>query len=198
MTTETGLTKAIATLSLMKFFPSDPYTRTALIELLAEMCHTDEQAIWLAKRTVQLHNEWPGAHELRATLCSKFRPRDGIEVYSAIYPGGVPSETGRLENAPALMLESGVMPVSRQLPAGHVASADPEAEDLIGKLVESSAMPALRRLDADGKRVDAELRRLYHEAPETHPPTTATITGKQVDEAREKELERRTKEAAAK
>lgn len=85
-------TQAIARMSLMKFFPSDPDARTALVGMICEMCESNEQIEWLVKRTIQLHNDWPGPRELRAVLCSKHKPKDGIEAYSDVYVNGIPSE----------------------------------------------------------------------------------------------------------
>ncbi len=89
--------RAIGIMSLMKYFPGDEDSRGALIELIGDMCQTDEQVIWLAKRMRNLYPEWPGAHELRAVLCSKYYPKDCIEVGSAVFLEGIPSETGREE-----------------------------------------------------------------------------------------------------
>lgn len=83
---------AIARLSLMKYFPSGPDSRAALGAVLMEMCEYADQALWLAKRMSELYSDWPSEHELRAAYCSKYVPRDGREVYSEIYPDGIPSE----------------------------------------------------------------------------------------------------------
>lgn len=90
----------IAKLTLMKFFPVDPQARTALVQLICGMAQTNEQVEWLVRRALTLFNEWPGPRELRALYCSKFRPADGAEANSALYPsheygGGFPSELPR-------------------------------------------------------------------------------------------------------
>lgn len=85
------VSRAVDDICLLKFPPSES-SRPALVRMLAEMCSTDEQVLWLSKRLLQLFKEWPGANEMRAVFCSKFRPRDGVEVHSEAYPDGIPSE----------------------------------------------------------------------------------------------------------
>ncbi len=92
MITVPAVKKAIGIMSLMKFFPGDEDSRGALMEMLGEMCQTDEQILWLARRMRNLYAEWPGAHELRAAYCSKYYPKDNIEAGSAVYLEGIPSE----------------------------------------------------------------------------------------------------------
>jgi hypothetical protein len=84
--------EAIDRLSLMPYFPMDPGAKKELGKAMAEMCATDEQVQWLCRRMPQLHDKWPGEREMRAVLCSKFRPKDGLEMESDIYADGIPSE----------------------------------------------------------------------------------------------------------
>ena len=84
---------ALATMGMIRFFPSDIEVKAKIGELIGKMCSTDEQVRWLADRMVELHgSQWPGPDELRATLCSKFKPKDGRELDSAVYLDGIPSE----------------------------------------------------------------------------------------------------------
>jgi hypothetical protein len=104
-------------LAILKFFPSDDQARTAIFNLVCSMATTEDQVRWLVKRTVALHNEWPGPKELRAVFCSKFKPRDGVEAHSQIYLEGIPSEKP----------EALTLPVGGQkaLPSGAEISAAP-------------------------------------------------------------------------
>jgi hypothetical protein len=89
--------RTIGRLALMKFFPaSDVVARATVMAELMEMCANDEQVEWIGKRMSALYTEWPGLRELRAVFCSKFKPRDGIEVNStdARFIDGIPSERG--------------------------------------------------------------------------------------------------------
>ena len=79
-------------LTALKYFPGEPQARLAVIEQLGEMCESEEQVAWLVKRTLKLFAKWPGIGELRAVLCSKFKPKDGFESYSETFPDGIPSE----------------------------------------------------------------------------------------------------------
>jgi hypothetical protein len=85
--------QATTEISLMPFFPSsDIPSRAMLMRYLFDICNTDEQALWLAKRYVSLFPKWAGLRELRAVACSKFKPRDKVEVDSESYIDGIPSE----------------------------------------------------------------------------------------------------------
>lgn len=87
------VSRLVGSLALMKFFPAgDDCARAALIEMLGEMCETEDQVRWLVKRVRSLYSEWPGDCELRACYCSRFTPLDGIRVNSAVFLDGIPSE----------------------------------------------------------------------------------------------------------
>ena len=86
---------AIESMSLLEFFPQER-AWPAIACLIHDLCSTDEQVRWLAKRVVTLYNEWPGPVEVRAVFCSKYTPRDGIDGYSAIYLDGIPPEKSML------------------------------------------------------------------------------------------------------
>lgn len=109
--------RAVNKLALMAFFPSDMDIRAALVEVFLDMVENDEQMEWLAKRTLQLYGKWPGIGELRAVYCSKFKPKDGFEAYSIVYPEGIPSERPR--------------PVMRDAARGEPVSADAEVDRMI-------------------------------------------------------------------
>lgn len=99
-------TTEIAKLSLLKFFPSDAMARLALVEMVCGFSESNIQIEWLVKRALVVFNEWPGPHELRALFCSRWKPRDGNEAYSAIYPatesgGGFPRDPALPPASPA-------------------------------------------------------------------------------------------------
>jgi hypothetical protein len=101
---------------LLGFSPQNPLARAALIDLLMDMCATEGQLEWLVKRAGQIYTKWPGVPALRQILCSRFRPKDGIECsWSETFPDGLPDSK---ESPPALPA----------LPPGHVASVDTDAE----------------------------------------------------------------------
>lgn len=81
MISEKAFNRLIARLSTLKYFPAKKATMVAVIgESVLEYASTDEEVEWLGKRMLTLYAKWPGPLELRAVFCSKFQPRDGIDV----------------------------------------------------------------------------------------------------------------------
>ena len=121
------LATAINRLATLRYFPSDKGVKVELAKMLNEMCSTDEQVEWLANRTTQLYTEWLGPAELRAVMCSRYCPADGIEADSAVFSEGIPSERGndwkRLETPERPLLEAAanVSPDAAQHCAGAIA-----------------------------------------------------------------------------
>ncbi len=117
----------VGKLGRMAFFPSDVDSRFGIAEDMADMCDTEEQAAWLVKRMVHLFPKgWPGAGEMRAVYCSKFKPRDGVEVPSAAFPLGIPSESPQ-RDAEIMGHLAGASKDRKQLSAGEterVSAAD--------------------------------------------------------------------------
>jgi hypothetical protein len=127
-TTE-DLERAIGGLRLLRFNPlADPQATAALMEELAAMCPHRQALEWLAKRAPNVYTEWPGLRELRALLCSRFKPADGIDIDSAVYVDGIPSER---------LME----PERLALPPGHQTSADLELEGMIADLAVRKMLP---------------------------------------------------------
>jgi hypothetical protein len=124
-------------LTLLKFFPSDPVARLELAKLVGRMASTEQQVEWLVQRTLDLHSEWPGPHELRAIMCSRFKPADGINAVSSFYPDGIPHDPRlpRIEPAP--------LPA---LPPGHQVTADPELDQMIQRTKDFMAKLPPRRI----------------------------------------------------
>ena len=118
----------VASMGGMKFFPSDPAARAAIVETVGDMAENEEQVRWLTKRMRVLYAEWPGEIELRACFCSRFRPRDGISKYSSVYPDGIPSE----RTAPSLALPG---------PRGDVISADRQIGAAVADLARAKRLP---------------------------------------------------------
>ena len=125
----------VSALRMLPFFPQSEMGETLLAEELLRMCEREEQADWLIRRVFQLWKKWEGPQELRAVYCSKFRPRDGIEVGSQLYPEGVPSQNAARERE---ITGGGSEPTPAQLAAWEKAfgPADP---DFGRKLLASAA-----------------------------------------------------------
>ncbi len=122
-------TNEIAKLSLLKYFPSDPFARTALVEMICGFSESNVQIEWLVKRALVVFNEWPGPHELRALFCSRWRPVDGNEAYSALYPAS--ENGGGFPRDPALPpLPSPFVPIGREEARKLIGDAAKEIKKL--------------------------------------------------------------------
>lgn len=82
--TTKDLEEAVADLSLMKFFPSEPGSREAVMTLLRKMCPHRTALRWLVSEMVNHVREWPGAAEMRGLLCTRYDAADGIDQYCGI------------------------------------------------------------------------------------------------------------------
>jgi len=87
---------AVRSMAVIPFFPSDEFAQTTIMNEVAAMCETTQQAQWLVKKMIRIYSSWPGPREMRACFCSKFRPADGFEVGSTVYPDGIPSDKEQL------------------------------------------------------------------------------------------------------
>lgn len=128
--------ESIGRLAILKFFPADNVARTEILKLICEMVTTNEQIDWLVNRARSLWNEWEGPRELRAIVCSKYRPADGIEAYSQLpqFADGIPAEK---QTAP--QLEGAAL---KQLEAGPIA--DREMQALVVSMAPTKNLNAVR------------------------------------------------------
>ena len=76
----------------LKFFPADPDSRIGIAKAIAKMAKSENQVLWLVEVLPTIYTEWPAAKELRAVFCMKFKPADGIEAVSEVYPNGLTVE----------------------------------------------------------------------------------------------------------
>lgn len=77
---------AVERLSCLAMFPSSDGARTEIMRLVDRMVSDETQLEWLVRTMVDQVGEWKGTKELRAILCTRFKPADGIEAYSEL-PG---------------------------------------------------------------------------------------------------------------
>lgn len=170
----------VAQLGTMRYFPSDPAVRIALVELMGDLTDSEDEVRWLIKRVRTLYAEWPGERELRACFCSRFRPKDGINMHSGIYGEGIPSERPEQNQIAG--------PNLLALPPGHVATADPIFDAGIQALAEITRMPAPLR-PRQGSPADRFARLLQEIETPPHmrepdpPPTPQIITQADIDRA---------------
>lgn len=136
MITEDEATVAVLSLAGLPFFPAEEPARAMIADLLMRMCRTGGELQWLVRRVFDLWKKWEGPRELRATYCAKFKPQDGIEAISGLFPDGiVPPEKPAL---PAFQ------PLA--LPPGATVSADPilDATVLrIGEITDINHLPEM-------------------------------------------------------
>lgn len=109
----------LAEMAMLKYFPANnDAVLIGLARLCVEMCNSESEVRWLVDRmTSGLYAEWPGPQEMRAVLCSRYKPKDGINAYSTVYLDGIPASKEQLAISGA---EQKLLP----LPDGHVASRD--------------------------------------------------------------------------
>jgi hypothetical protein len=148
----------------LRFFPSDPEARIGIAEELAEMASNEEQIRWLVKRLPKLFTEWPAMHEVRAVFCSKFRPKDGIEVYSGVYLDGIPAEKEdglkQIEDPKARQIEGPVSADAEMCLIVHktaVARSMPPIKPTVVPEHGNELQELLKQLDADRARKEKPL-----------------------------------------
>lgn len=121
---------------ILDYAPKTEIGKAIITNALLSMCSTVEQVTWLVQRACMLHTNWRtcGIPGLRQILCSKYAPKDGIEVSSTkAFPDGVPSEQPRR-----------VAPAPAVLPRGHAASANPSLDAAVQELTEAKRPPSPR------------------------------------------------------
>jgi len=134
LTPETAAMAVKGLCEVLDYAPPTEIGQGVITSAVLSMCSTAEKAMWLVQRACTLHTKWTacGIAGLRQILCSKYRPKDGINVsFTEAYPEGVPSERP-LQVAPA----------PPALPPGHLASVSPSLEAAVGELAEAKRMPS--------------------------------------------------------
>jgi hypothetical protein len=152
MTSEAATAAAEALCSgVIPFPPSGELAITFLASEIFRMCPTIESAEWLVRRAFTLWRKWEGVPELRALLCSKYRPRDGAETTTTLFAGGiVPPEIPQyhqpqlppapLEATPE-EIEARRKAAAAGLPEGHSVSADVECEAMVRRVARRMSTP---------------------------------------------------------
>ncbi len=185
MTHNEVMAKFITRLSLLKFFPAEPELRLMIIEMVEAFAETDEQVEWLGRRMISgIYQEWPGIHELRACFCNRYRPKDGISVFSTVYPEGLPPDPTapkRIESAP----QSRLGPVTE----------DPVYAAAIAKAAEAMT---LRPVSRRRSRAISELRAILEPALDSgslkqNEPTPQVFTHEDIERALAANRERKEK-----
>lgn len=82
LTPETAALGVEGLCETLAYAPRTEVGEAMITNALLSMCSTGEQALWLVQRAFTLHVKWStcGRPGLRQILCSKYPPKDGIEV----------------------------------------------------------------------------------------------------------------------
>jgi hypothetical protein len=80
MIPKSAIKKAVEDFGILRYFPVDAGTRVAVMSLLEQMVRTPDQLAWFGRTMINEVGEWHGPKELRGVFCTRFRPKDGVEV----------------------------------------------------------------------------------------------------------------------
>ena len=199
MNPETVL-EILGELRVLRFFPNDEAVMNALVRLCGSMCASEKQVRWLVDRmTSGIYSEWPGIAEMRGCFCGRFKPADGINGYSSVYPDGLPPDPTApprpgIAAAALKALPAGAL---KALPQGHEESADPEVEAVIQWLADKCSMPpaypAIDRFARMLREIETPPDRREFESRPVN-PNFKPITQADIDRAVQELHERRARE----
>ena len=68
--------------ALLRYFPQDEISKAAIMRFVDSLVNNAKELAWLRDSMINRVGEWSGSKELRGIFCSKFRPKDGIEIDS--------------------------------------------------------------------------------------------------------------------
>ncbi len=105
-----AIEKAVADLSILRYFPSGPGEQKAVMQLLDRIVDEEYRLAWLVHTLTDYVGEWPGPAQLRALYATRYRPADGIEGTHCTIAGFTPMDSERAsleahENVKRLELE---------------------------------------------------------------------------------------------
>jgi hypothetical protein len=181
-------------LRVLRFFPNDEFVMNAIVRLCGSMCASEAQVRWLVDRmTSGIYTEWPGIGEMRACFCHRYKPQDGINAYSTVYPDGLPPDP-TAQPRPRI-----AAPDQKPLQPGHEVTADPELEASIQKLAHKCSMPpahpAIDQFARMLREIETPPERREPEEPKPLNPNFKPITQADINRAVQELHERRAREA---
>lgn len=94
MITAKQASESVARLAILTHFPGEAIARAELASMLIRMVSEPRQLEWLVTAFVDHIGAWHGPREMRAVFCTRFKPADGIEEWSAI-PGFTAADSER-------------------------------------------------------------------------------------------------------
>ena len=141
----------VASMGTMKFFPSEPDVRLALVETMGELAESEDQVRWLVRKMRSEYSEWPGEMEMRTCFTLQFRPKNGIG-YSRCTCGCGSVEPFKIPSWQEWPPRISAPEPRAFLPAGAVASVDRDLERSVLALAAAKDMnrSARRRVHVPG------------------------------------------------
>lgn len=120
------LEQAIEDLAMCEFFPREPGPQAGVMRLLVEMVPSREALRWLVDTYTNRIGKWHGPAELRAVLCTRYKPQDGIEGWSQL-PGFTAADSEERSYAQHEQLKAGgTLPApEKELLRGRIAEIAP-------------------------------------------------------------------------
>jgi hypothetical protein len=165
----------VAGMGTMKFFPSDPAVRLALVELMGDLTDDEDKVRWLVKKLRAEYAEWPGERELRRVFCERFRPKDGVVVAQCSCGcGGSEHESYTCTLAPSQIWPPQIAPpAAKLLPPPKVSEEEAEEMRKFEKTMHDSgfkSMPKAPAIDTDFTRRLREIETAPKDRVELPPP----------------------------
>ena len=107
--------ESLGAVGLVKYFPSDDRTVQVIMHELQRMVPTVEALNWLVEQFIRKIGAWHSLKELRAVLCARYEPLDGIHAISEL-PGYTPGDAQAMREQ-ALFDQQAVTDAKRMLEA---------------------------------------------------------------------------------
>jgi len=92
--TKQHLEESTDQMQMLEFWRSDPAFIAAVQAYLARICPHVEALEWLTAALVNHVGKWPGPHEVRGLLCTRYDAADGVDAHCSV-PGFSPADFER-------------------------------------------------------------------------------------------------------
>lgn len=191
------INQILSELSVLPFYPSDPSARLAIARMVGNMAHSEAQVRWLVTlMTSGAFSKWEGPSELRAVFCMKFKPKDGIETTSAVFPDGLSRE--QLNPGKPLQIDAASPQVQISGRVEESAIVDPELAALVERVASARCRPLPHvQVDTTVHHEESELSALMRSVEDfrgrVKPTSPRIVTQTEID-AIKNEQERNRKE----
>jgi hypothetical protein len=79
-------------LRVLGFFQADTAVAAQIARQIVKFANNEKEVEWLVDAAIERWTRWLGVPELRALFCTRFKPKDGIEMDVVSTPGLTPQE----------------------------------------------------------------------------------------------------------